>query len=73
MTKKQKQEYLDEILALYNDRELDGLTYPCKAISDLSELPNKYKGLALEINDHGNVTLWNVFKNGNVREIASRV
>ena len=32
-----------------------------------------YKGLALEINDHGNVIVWNCFKNGNRREIASRV
>lgn len=32
-----------------------------------------YKGLALEINDHGNVTVFRCFKNGNRREIASRV
>lgn len=32
-----------------------------------------YRGRALEINDHGNVTVWDCFKNGNRREIASRV
>ena len=32
-----------------------------------------YRGLALEINDHGNVTVYEVFKNGNFREVASRV
>lgn len=37
-------------------------------------IPDKgYRGLVLEINDHGNVTVWKYFKNGNVREIASRV
>lgn len=34
---------------------------------------NGYKGYALEVNDHGNVTVWSCFKNGNRREIASRV
>lgn len=32
-----------------------------------------YKGLVMEINDHGNVTVSKRFKNGNQREIASRV
>lgn len=33
----------------------------------------KYRGVVLEVNDHGNVTLWNRFKNGHMREIASIV
>jgi hypothetical protein len=32
-----------------------------------------YSGLCLEINDHGNVTVWKCSKNGNRREVASRV
>lgn len=32
-----------------------------------------YRGIVLEINDHGNVTVWRYFKNGNTRELASRV
>jgi len=33
----------------------------------------KYRGHVLEINDHGNVTVWMQFLNGNRREVASRV
>lgn len=36
-------------------------------------VPENYRGLVLEVNDHGNVTLYMQFKNGNRREIASRV
>lgn len=32
-----------------------------------------YRGLALEVNDHGNITVFKCFKNGNRRAIASRV
>lgn len=42
-------------------------------VSDLSNLPPKYKGLAMEINERGNIAVYTVFKNGNCREIASRV
>lgn len=38
-----------------------------------NDLPRGFKGLVLEINDHGNVTVWKCFKNGNRREVASRV
>jgi len=31
--------------------------------------PGKYAGLALEINDHGNVTLWNVLRGGSMVEV----
>jgi len=37
------------------------------------DAPERFKGIALEINERGNVTLWNCFKNGNKREMASRV
>lgn len=33
----------------------------------------KYKGLVLEINDHGNITVWRQFKNGKRTEIKSKV
>jgi hypothetical protein len=32
-----------------------------------------YRGICVEINDHGNVTVWNCFKNGKRKEIVSRV
>lgn len=32
-----------------------------------------YRGLVLEINDHGNVTVWLYYKNGKRQEVASRV
>jgi len=32
-----------------------------------------YSGHVLEVNDHGNVTVWRQFLNGNRREVASRV
>jgi len=67
MTNKQKQ-LIEDVLIQIEYREND---FP--VVSDLSELPKKYKGLAVEINDHGNVTVYNVFKNGNCREIASCV
>lgn len=59
---------LESMLFDYNNREHD---FP--AVSDLSELPKNYVGLCLQINDHGNVTAYRVFKNGNCREIASMV
>jgi len=32
-----------------------------------------YRGICLEVNDHGNVTVWFCYKNGKRRELASRV
>lgn len=32
-----------------------------------------YRGICVEINDHGNVTVWDCFKNGSRKELASRV
>ena len=68
MTKNQKNRLLEDTLFEYENREN---SFP--VVSDLSELPKHYRGVALEINDHGNVTAWNCFKNGTCREIASRV
>jgi hypothetical protein len=42
-------------------------------VFDLNDIPDGFRGLVLEINDHGNMTLWNHFKNGNNREIWSVV
>lgn len=41
--------------------------------TNLTQSTKGYRGLALEVNDHGNVTVWNCFKNGNRKEVASRV
>lgn len=50
-----------------------GIRYGYDKYPDSDSLPVKYRGLVLEVNDHGNVTVWNQFKNGNRREVASRV
>jgi hypothetical protein len=48
--------------------------YRCMNADDLYKKVLKgYSGIAVEINDHGNVTVYKCFKNGNRREIASRV
>jgi len=62
------QQYLEEAILQYQNRDYD---FP--VVDDLSKVPEHYRGEVLEINDHGNVTLWYKFKNGNYREIASRV
>ncbi len=64
----QKQELITDLLEQIQNREND---FP--VINYLSELPTHFRGIAVEINDHGNVTVWNCFKNGSIREIASRV
>lgn len=63
-----KQEYLSDVLLQAELGEYEGLQ-----VTDLSDVPEGYKGEVLEVNDHGNVTLYRCFKNGNLREIASRV
>ncbi len=68
MTYKQRQTFIDEMLFKLSIKEND---FP--VISDLNELPDKFKGICMEINDHGNIEIWRVFKNGKLREIASRV
>lgn len=85
MTDNQKQELIDDMLFTYQNREHDfAIIDDCgmfkipiqnsKGIVVTHEPQvDGYRGIALEINDHGNVTVWSVFKNGNKREIASRV
>lgn len=68
LSEKAKQQLIDEMLIDVSKKENE---FP--VVHDLSEVPNKFKGIAMEINDRGNITVWNVFKNGNCREIASRV
>jgi hypothetical protein len=41
-------------------------------IDDLSELPRGFSGLAVQVNDHGNVTAWQV-SNGRKRELFAVV
>lgn len=67
-SQKSKQRLIDEMIEQMNSREND---FP--VVSDLSKLPDRYRGMAMEVNDHGNITVWKCFLNGNVREIASRV
>jgi len=67
-SEKRRQEIIDEILESIRFGDND---YP--VFSNWSELPERYRGWAVEINDHGNITIWNCFKNGNARKIASRV
>lgn len=89
MTDNQKQELLDGMLQQVADKENDfpviddngKFKIPQLSSSGIrtgwwiygSEVWPKYRGLVLEVNDHGNVTVWNQFKNGNRREVASRV
>lgn len=67
-SQKSKQRLIDEMIEQLDNRENH---FP--VVADLSKLPPKYRGIAMEINDHGNITVWKCFKNGNNREIASRV
>lgn len=85
MTYNQKQQLLDDMLSQYQNREADfaiiadnGKLHipnlsPNGIVQGWSETNRKYRGLVLEVNDHGNVTVWKQFKNSNRREIASRV
>jgi len=63
-----KQRQLEEAMFLAERQEFEG-----KVVEDLSEVPEGYRGQVLHVNDHGNVTLYNAFKNGSFHEIASRV
>jgi hypothetical protein len=53
----------------YNDIEND---FEGLKVSDLSEVPEKYTGEVLYVNDHGNTSLYNC-KKGNLKEIWSIV
>ena len=58
---------IDEVLCAYERGEFDGLV-----VDDLSAVPEEYDGAILDINDHGNVTLY-ITNCGQFKEIASRV
>ena len=51
----------------------DNMDFDGEVVEDLCDISKGYKGLVLHINDHGNVTLYKAFRNGNVHEIASMV
>lgn len=84
MTDKQKQQLIDDMLSCCERKENDfpiinqsgNVAHPIihnGIVRGYRELHCSYKGLAIEVNDHGNVTVWKCFKNGNRREVASRV
>jgi hypothetical protein len=62
------QEYLESTLEDASVGEFEGLR-----VTDLCQIPARYTGEVLYWNDHGNITLYRAYKNGNLREIASRV
>jgi hypothetical protein len=89
MTHNQKQQMLSDMLQQVQDKEnefpvIDDKGYfkiPILSDSGIrkgwetydSDNYPKYKGYVLEVNDHGNVTVWNRFLSGEMREVASRV
>lgn len=68
MTRNQKLSLLEDMLREYRQK-----VHEFPVVEDTSELPKGYKGFALQISDHGNVTLYNCFKNGNSREVIGIV
>lgn len=72
MRKKLSGEYLAYVIEQSNlsarYRDWDGIV-----VDDTSKVPLYWVGEVLHINDHGNATLYRAFKNGNLRELASRV
>ncbi len=63
-----KRRMLEECLFMQSRGEWDGLV-----TKDLSEIPEGYAGLVLNVNDHGNVSLLRAFKNGATHSIAAIV
>jgi len=63
-----KAKQLQEAMFLQSIGEFEGIV-----VSDTSEVPEGYRGQVLHINDHGNVTLYNAFKNGNLHEVYAIV
>jgi hypothetical protein len=62
---------LDDALFEISVNEFDGVIINEK--QSLADIPKGYRGLVVEVNDHGNVTLWMCYKNGKLKEIESRV
>ena len=85
MNEKQQQELINEMLFTCENKENDfpiinlsgeivfPILSPAGIVRGYKEGPQNYKGLALEVNERGNVTVWKCFKNGTRKEIASRV
>ena len=78
---RRKQAELSEALYDLESQEFTGLVMSSNGMKDtvwlngewLDAEPKRFAGLRLEINDHGNVTLYRQFRNGSLHEIASRV
>ena len=76
-----KQRMLNDVMFEQSRREFSGLCVSSNGMRDEIQLnnewldaePKHYAGLRLEVNDHGNVTLYRQFRNGSLHEIASRV
>ena len=68
-----KQKQLNEALFHAEQGEFVGIVISDERNNKLREIPEGYRGLCLHINDHGNVTFYKCFKNGNRRIIADRV
>lgn len=59
-----KRRLFEEVYWQWKDGEFDG-----PVVDDLSEVPEGYAGLVIEVNDHGNVSLTRAFKNGNTHYV----
>jgi hypothetical protein len=66
-------EELQDTLAALSCGEWDGLVLNDSRNGRRDEIPRRYRGRLLHVSDHGNVSLYRVFANGNWREISSCV
>lgn len=88
MNPKQQQNLINDMLLQCSDREntfpiidKDGkFQVPVLSNSGIVQryetkpIPDKgFRGLVLEVNDHGNVSITMYYKNGKIKEVASRV
>lgn len=86
MTHNQQQQLITEMLYAVERKENDfAIVSPTSdkillpilsnggIVRGYEDAPKNWKGIALEVNDHGNVTVLNCFKNGKRNVIASRV
>jgi len=71
MTGKQKRELLFDCMFESERGEFDGIIINDK--QSLSDIPKNFRGLVLEVNDHGNMSLFRAFKNGSLHYIDSVV
>ena len=66
-----KEKLLSDVCCDVQNRDFDGVVIHEK--QSLSDVPKGYRGLVLEVNDHGNITLWKAFKKGTFHEVISRI